>query len=326
MLVTALLPVANQAAGYLPEAEDRDLLPQLQSVLDRAANMVSGARLVAVSPARQLYSLLAVRAAQMSWHGISLTVLEHGEIVHQPNTLAAPIQHNHRLCAILILHWPTFPSTSLQLRIDVMNEYAAHIELLFSSAHKRVRSLRTYAQTLSELFALHDAVTAKHTTLVARYSRALGVALDLPPADLLELELGALLHDIGKAAISNDILLKTDPLAAAEWARIREHPALGEHIIRLIPDLAPIAPIIRHHHERWDGSGYPDRLSSNAIPLGARIVALSDAYEVMRSGRAYQERKTPQATTHELFAGSGTQFDPSLLPLLPAITSMDLSI
>ena len=112
------------------------------------------------------------------------------------------------------------------------------------------------------------------------------------------------------------ILNKPGPLDEAEWTVMRTHPEVGEQIVRPIQSLQAILPIVRHHHERWDGTGYPDRLGGRAIPVGARIVAVCDAYRAMTEDRPYREALGPDAARRELEEGSGTQFDPDCVAAL----------
>jgi HD-GYP domain-containing protein (c-di-GMP phosphodiesterase class II) len=123
-------------------------------------------------------------------------------------------------------------------------------------------------------------------------------------------ELGAVLHDIGKVRVPESILNKPGPLTDEEWEVMRTHPEVGEHILRPIQSLNAILPIVRHHHERWDGAGYPDKLSGRAIPLGARIVAVCDAYRAMTEDRPYREGRSTEEARRELHEGAGSQFDP----------------
>jgi HD-GYP domain-containing protein (c-di-GMP phosphodiesterase class II) len=117
------------------------------------------------------------------------------------------------------------------------------------------------------------------------------------------------LHDIGKVRVPEAILNKPGPLTEAEWAVMKTHPEVGEKILRPIKSLNAILPIVRHHHERWDGTGYPDRLVGRRIPLGARIVAVCDAYRAMTEDRPYRVALSHEEARQELETGAGSQFD-----------------
>lgn len=149
-------------------------------------------------------------------------------------------------------------------------------------------------ETESLLFALAQAVeqrdrhTAGHCERLAFISVALGMELRLDRASLMALYRGGFLHDVGKVGIPDSILFKPGKLSAEEWVIMRQHAARGEEICRHLKSLAPVLPIIRHHHERWDGSGYPDGLRKDQIPLFARVVQIADIYDALTSPRAYK--------------------------------------
>jgi putative two-component system response regulator len=155
-------------------------------------------------------------------------------------------------------------------------------------------------ETEATLFALALAVeqrdhhTAAHCERMAYISVALGTALQLSRADLIALYRGSYLHDVGKVGIPDSILFKPGKLTAAEWMIMRSHAALGEEICRHLKSLAPVLPIIRHHHERWDGSGYPDGLRKHQIPLLARVLQIADIYDALTSQRTYKPAFSPE--------------------------------
>jgi HD-GYP domain-containing protein (c-di-GMP phosphodiesterase class II) len=151
----------------------------------------------------------------------------------------------------------------------------------------------------------------------------LGVAVGLAGLDLKGVVFGALLHDVGKIGVPEAILVKPGPLSEAEWAAMRRHPEIGEQICRPLRSSRLFAPIVRHHHERWDGRGYPDGLSGEAIPLGARIVALVDAFDAMTHDRPYRRGRSVDDALEELRRESGRQFDPDLAALFVARVAAD---
>jgi len=190
--------------------------------------------------------------------------------------------------------------------------------LLFAFEHEE-RAQRLYRETLASLsnaLEAKDAVTSQHTEEVVRLAVAVAAELELDLEAVRTVELGAVLHDIGKVRVPEAILNKPGPLDEAEWVVMRTHPEVGEQIVRPIQSLQAILPIVRHHHERWDGTGYPDGLSGRAIPVGARIVAVCDAYRAMTEDRPYREALGPDAARRELEEGSGTQFDPECVAAL----------
>jgi response regulator RpfG family c-di-GMP phosphodiesterase len=125
---------------------------------------------------------------------------------------------------------------------------------------------------------------------------------------------GAILHDIGKIAMSDRVLNKPGRLDEVELERMREHPEIGGRICDPLASAVRFGPIIRHHHERWDGTGYPRGLAGEEIPLGARIVAIADAYDAITFGRPYRRARTHDQAVDELARCSGSQFDPALVP------------
>ncbi len=190
------------------------------------------------------------------------------------------------------------------------------------------------------LFALAQAVEARdeytmgHCQRLADYSVALGKALGLADEELLALHRGGYLHDIGKVAIPDAILYKTGPLTSEEWQVMKSHTIKGEEICRPMKTLAPVLPIIRHHHERWDGTGYPDGLKGEEIPLLARILQTADVYDALTTARPYKPALSSEEAfkTMEEEARRGWR-DPELLALfreisetVPSLTGVSKSL
>jgi diguanylate cyclase (GGDEF)-like protein len=168
-------------------------------------------------------------------------------------------------------------------------------------------------QVLLRVAAEHDGQLHEHVEDVADLVGAVGRELGLGEADLLEVRRAAALHDIGKVAIPDAILHAPRKLTEHEWEYMRQHTIIGERIIRAAPELAGVAGIVRSSHERWDGTGYPDRLAGEAIALGARIVAVCDAYDAIVTDRAYRPAQSPDEALAELRRCAGTQFDPGVV-------------
>jgi putative nucleotidyltransferase with HDIG domain len=140
--------------------------------------------------------------------------------------------------------------------------------------------------------------------------------LNLSEAEQKTIAMGAFLHDIGKLAIDEAVLNKAGQLTSREYAIIKRHAIYSACILTSFTSLPEVALLAYHHHERWDGEGYPDGVAGEAIPLGARIIAIADAYDAMTSRRSYQVRRSPQEALEELQRCAGTQFDPQLVRLL----------
>jgi putative two-component system response regulator len=177
------------------------------------------------------------------------------------------------------------------------------------------RATRATLEAFSETIEQKDAYTKGHCNRVRNMAVAMGKMLNFSHDHLQIIEGGSLLHDIGKIGISEKILNKTSSLTDEEYEIIKMHPVSGERIITHIELFQPYRPIIRNHHERLDGTGYPDGLKGHAIPLDVRIVTLADAFDGMTSSRAYRAALPIEIAIEEIKLYSGTQFDPELVNL-----------
>lgn len=175
------------------------------------------------------------------------------------------------------------------------------------------------------LFALARAVEARdrhtihHAERVGRYAEAMGAAYGLTNEDGELLYQGGVLHDLGKIAIPDAILLKPGPLTGPEFAKMREHSVEGERICLSLRSVAPYLPIIRHHHERVDGNGYPDHLAGTEIPIGARITSIADSWDAMVSDRPYRAGLAEDEALRRLRQGAGTQWDAGLVTVFVSL-------
>ena len=179
--------------------------------------------------------------------------------------------------------------------------------------------LKLKAANRQALFGLAEAIEAKdpytkgHCGRVAAYTLVLAREAGYPDDGLETLEFGAFLHDIGKIGIKDAVLLKPGPLDDAEWVHMREHPVKGYDIASKIEMLHPIMPAVRNHHERWDGSGYPDKMVGESIPISARIVAIADAYDAMATDRPYKSALPIEECEAILRKTAGKMYDPQLI-------------
>src|SRR6195256_2991775 len=168
-----------------------------------------------------------------------------------------------------------------------------------------------------------DPYTQRHTERVANSAYRLGTRLGLQESDLVALYRGGLVHDIGKIGVPGAILLKPGPLTAEEERQMREHPVIGERIVKPFASAADLLFIVRNHHERFDGGGYPDGVAGHNIPVLARIVSICDAYDALASDRPYRARRNSTEAIEALMRGAGQQWDRELVSLfiaeLPAI-------
>ena len=143
---------------------------------------------------------------------------------------------------------------------------------------------------------------------------------------MARIKTGALLHDVGKIGVPDAVLTKEGALTASEWDSMRRHPVLGKTIIEHAPELADVIPLVLHHQERFDGSGYPAQLSGDAIPIGARIIAAADAYYAIRSDRPYRSGRTHAEALEELRRCAETQFDPHVVASLISVLEADTDV
>ena len=167
-------------------------------------------------------------------------------------------------------------------------------------------------ETLRYTIEAKDMYTRGHSDRVAAYSVMIGEKLGLPEAELKKLELGGLFHDIGKIGVPDSILLKEARLTDEEYSQIKQHPNIGVHILSNASIFNDILPIVEHHHEKFDGSGYPSKLAGNDIPFLARIATIADSFDAMASKRAYRNSLDIQTIISEFEKCRGTQFDPEL--------------
>ena len=172
---------------------------------------------------------------------------------------------------------------------------------------------------LVDRLELKEGYAGEHTAAVSSLAVAIATELKLSAAERRCVELGALLHDIGKLSIPDRVLTKPGPLNELEWAAMQRHAALGERLLTHILDQPDVLAIVRSHHERWDGRGYPDGKRGEDIPLSARIVAVADAFQAMIEARPYRAPRTRQAALEEIASQSGRQFDPACVEALRAV-------
>lgn len=206
----------------------------------------------------------------------------------------------------------TFSSTKIRL-IEVIADYATSA-IQRALLHQRLED--TFLETiiaLANAVDARDTYTGDHSQRMANLSTKIGLELDLPKNQLEALHWASILHDIGKIGVPDEILNKKGPLTKEEWVIMKEHPAIGAQIVAPVKYLEPVSPIIRAHHEKFDGSGYPYGLAGEEIPLCARILAVVDAYIAIRDERIYSKSHTHEEAIAELRRSSGSHFDPEIV-------------
>ncbi len=186
------------------------------------------------------------------------------------------------------------------------------------------RSYNATVRALADAVEARDAYTARHAERVASYGLEIARRCGLSADDEPELEFGFLLHDIGKVAISDAILHKPGQLTSRERIVMRQHPVIGDEIVRGVEFLAGARQVVRSHHERWDGGGYPDNLAGDQIPLPARVFAVADTLDALTSDRPYRAAASFDSARAVIAAGAGTQFDPDVARTFAAIPNETL--
>jgi putative nucleotidyltransferase with HDIG domain len=196
--------------------------------------------------------------------------------------------------------------------------YAEDVRALYRRSQRAIcQSLLGLANALEA----KDPYTRGHSERVAALSRRIAAALGRPPGEVEVIGQAGLLHDIGKIGVPESILRKAGPLTAAEWAVMRRHPVIGAQIVAPFEFLSTGSAVIRHHHERWDGSGYPDGLRGAEIPLGARIVAGADVFDALTSARPYRGALSPADALRHLEREAGRTLDERVVAALIAVVA-----
>jgi HD-GYP domain-containing protein (c-di-GMP phosphodiesterase class II) len=225
-----------------------------------------------------------------------------------------PVEHQRPAWMVVLSFDPEHPLDEADFRV---------ITVIWRLQARTNRNVRLYENLKETLFGVvrclstaidaKDPFTCGHSERVARIAVRLGEEMGLSRGEINDLYLAGLLHDVGKIGIRDEVLFKPGPLTAAEFAHVREHPVTGERIISNVTRLAYLRPAVRGHHERVDGTGYPDGLAGEAIILPARILAVADSCDAMMSARRYRAAFAPGRIEAIFAEGSGTQWDPKIV-------------
>lgn len=247
--------------------------------------------------------------------------------IHQvPSFAEAEVRLDARAYAVVICHSDTYANggaqfvSRTQLRqpdvpcvfVDNAGDASTLHPLLQPASVKRLPQVVEKLRTIVHNVDNRDPQNKNHSPRVAIVSVSLGEAIGLSASELAALETAALLHDVGKMGVPSAVLSKPAALDKDEWELMRRHPGLGSEMLRRLGISNEILGIVRHHHERCDGRGYPDGLKLDDIPLGARIVALADAYVAMTARRSYRPALEEHEALGRIEAGCASQFDPEL--------------
>lgn len=246
---------------------------------------------------------------------IEKRILKNSSVVRRPNLIAAPLISDDLIGVIVVRR---FKNKTPFEKFDQ--------DLLLTSVEQSItgiKNLQLYEEQQRIVFgSVKSLVTLLDTRIPNEYTHspyfsrlvvAIGNELRLDEKQIQSLRYASFLHDTGKVDIPLEILTKTTKLTKQEYNIIKKHPLKGAQILRPLQILKPVIPIIMHHHERYDGTGYPSRLKKRQIPEGARIMAVADAFEAMVYGRPYRERKDIDSAIKEIRKKSGTQFDPKVV-------------
>ncbi|MFL5870319.1 MAG: HD domain-containing phosphohydrolase [Solirubrobacterales bacterium] len=204
-------------------------------------------------------------------------------------------------------------------QVELTEAYASIVALGLDNVHRQAELARSYESAvlaLTSALDVRDDYTGGHSTATSRLVRQVALRLGLDERRLERVARVAALHDVGKLGVPTEILTSHQPLTGDQRQLMRDHPVIGEQILRHIPGMEEVATAVRHEHERWDGAGYPDGLAGEQIPLESRIVFACDAYHAMISDRPYRAALAPAAAIEELRANAGTQFDPGAVASL----------
>jgi putative nucleotidyltransferase with HDIG domain len=248
-------------------------------------------------------------------NSIEKRILRTSSVIRKGNFLAAPLISDDLIGIIIVRranNKPAFEVFDQDILMTLVEQSIIGIKnlQLYEEQQKIVFG------SIKSLVTLLDTRVPQeytHSPYFSRLVAAIGQEMHLDEKQIQSLKYASLLHDTGKVDIPTEILTKTSKLTPQEYNIIKEHPLKGAQILRPLQILKPVIPIILHHHEKYDGTGYPSRLKKGQIPEGARIMAVADAFEAMVYGRPYRERKDISSAIKEIKKKSGTQFDPNVV-------------
>jgi putative two-component system response regulator len=288
----------------------------------------AGHDVLVAESAEQALSLLEAEEVELVVSDVVMPALSGLELLETLHARRASLP------VILITGAGTYETLSQALTrgaAGLVTKPFSHAELQSAVAEALARATRsreelrervlapTLASALANAIEARDSYLHGHCERLASLAVRIGEELGLPHDEIETLRLGAILHDVGKIGIPDRVLLKPGPLDDEERRIVETHPEIGDKLLEPLDLLAGARPIVRHHHERWDGAGYPDRLAASAIPLAARIVAVADSVEVMSSRQLYRRPLTPDDVVEELHAQRGKQWDPAVVDVALAL-------
>ena len=291
----ALVPYARRPIGLGQDADDAEIVVSqtiIQTAVRQKTSIISSDALV---DERFIHSrsvaALDVRSAMCA------------PLVSRNGVLGLVYVDSHKANSFARRDLALFSALALKVAIAVDN----------ARLYDDLRSLfYNTVETLVRTIQAKDQYTAGHSTRVSRYALMIADKLGLSTKEKHQLYLAAMLHDIGKIGVPDDLLNRPGKLSEAEMERVRSHVQVGASMIEMLGEMHAIVPLIRHHHECYDGSGYPDGLKGEQIPLVSRIIAVADMYDAMTSDRPYRKRRSHQFAVDEILAASGVKIDPKV--------------
>jgi len=340
----------------MQSTEISSLEPYCKEVLDDACRLLGAPRasLMLFDETRKVLRIVAsqgipdevVKATELKpGQGVAGRAFETGERVFTANPASDPQFHHVEGVDSFTEPVLTIPLIIKNIPVGVLNlhppqgHFALHeddlryMDVLAAQAAGTIETLKLYehlekfyvemVETLARAVDSKDSYTHDHSDRARHRARQVATAMSLPEGDIKQIEYAALLHDVGKIGIADSILLKPAKLTPEEYDEMKKHPAIGYRILEPIKHLAPVAKMVLAHQEWYNGAGYPQGLKGEAIPLGARIVSVIDAWDAMTSDRVYRKALPRERAVAELRKYAGTQFDPGIVEVFLKIVETD---
>lgn len=236
--------------------------------------------------------------------------------------VAVPLISSDKILGVLSIHNKQSEEKFVQDDLVILNSLATQLVLVFQNHQLQANIDQAYLDTIAALAMAvesRDKHTRGHTERVKEYAVKLGKSLGVSHEELEKISNGALLHDLGKIGVADAYLYNEGDLTPEEWKSMRQHPVIGESIVKPVVSMRYLCPIIRHHHEKYNGEGYPDGLKGEEIPLAARILSVADAFDAMTTDRPYRKALSLEDAQKEIETQKGSHFDPAVVDHLSAI-------
>ena len=306
----AFLLIENSKTGELDTAVQREkkTLPHAESTREFSHTIVE-------ETLREGTSILRANALTDERYGYAESVISQN--IH--SVICVPVESNERIMGVIyadtVGESQAFARTDMELLAAVGKQAGVAVQRTRLADQVREMLYGTVRALVASIEA-KDEYTKGHSERVTAYALKIGAAMNLDETNLRTLELAGFLHDVGKIGVPENILRKAGPLTEEEYEVIKEHPKQGDRILRHLEGAQEMAEIVLHHHERWDGTGYPDGLAGEKTSVLARILAVADAFDAMGSHRPYRDRLAEEKVLEQIRRGAGSQFDPKVAEVL----------